>query len=104
MSCWDGLRTKTQERVLVLGATNRPFDLDDAIIRRFPRRLMVSLPDAGNREKILRVILAKEELEAGFSFAELAASTEGYSGSDLMVRGCVGDEHEVSTSLSYCFC
>lgn len=39
---WDGLRTKDRERVLVLGATNRPFDLDEAVIRRLPRRFVVS--------------------------------------------------------------
>ncbi|PHU15994.1 hypothetical protein BC332_17199 [Capsicum chinense] len=59
---WDGLRTKDTERVLVLAATNRPFDLDEAVIRRLPRRLMVNLPDAPNRAKILKVILAKEDL------------------------------------------
>lgn len=80
---WDGLRTKDKERVLVLGATNRPFDLDEAVIRRFPRRLMVNLPDASNREKILKVILAKEELGRDTDLESLANMTDGYSGSDL---------------------
>ncbi|XP_039025174.1 uncharacterized protein LOC120158386 isoform X4 [Hibiscus syriacus] len=80
---WDGLRTKDKERVLVLAATNRPFDLDEAVIRRLPRRLMVNLPDVPNREKILRVILAKEELSPNVDLEAIANMTDGYSGSDL---------------------
>ncbi|GLU07398.1 hypothetical protein SLE2022_243580 [Rubroshorea leprosula] len=80
---WDGLRTKDKERVLVLAATNRPFDLDEAVIRRLPRRLMVNLPDAPNREKILRVILAKEELSPDVDLEAVANMTDGYSGSDM---------------------
>ncbi|XP_057438999.1 uncharacterized protein LOC130730870 isoform X2 [Lotus japonicus] len=80
---WDGLRTKDTERVLVLAATNRPFDLDEAVIRRLPRRLMVNLPDAPNREKILKVILAKEDLSSDIDMGAIANMTDGYSGSDL---------------------
>ncbi|XP_022770915.1 uncharacterized protein LOC111314128 isoform X2 [Durio zibethinus] len=80
---WDGLRTKDKERVLVLAATNRPFDLDEAVIRRLPRRLMVNLPDAPNREKILKVILAKEELSPNVDLEAIANMSDGYSGSDL---------------------
>ncbi|KAL1559707.1 hypothetical protein AAHA92_10019 [Salvia divinorum] len=80
---WDGLRTKDKERVLVLAATNRPFDLDEAVIRRLPRRLMVSLPDAQNRDKILKVILATEELGPDVDLEVVAQMTEGHSGSDL---------------------
>lgn len=83
MSSWDGMKSSDKERVLVLAATNRPYDLDEAVIRRLPRRIMVGLPDAANREKILRIILNKETMEENFSFEELAAMTDGYSGSDL---------------------
>ncbi|XP_057774275.1 LOW QUALITY PROTEIN: lon protease homolog, mitochondrial-like [Salvia miltiorrhiza] len=82
MSHWDGLMTKAGERILVLAATNRPFDLDEAIIRRFERRIMVGLPSVENREMILRTLLSKEKVE-NLDFKELAVMTEGYSGSDL---------------------
>lgn len=83
MAAWDGLRSKESQRILILGATNRPFDLDDAVVRRLPRRIYVDLPDAENRLKILKIILAQENLETGFLFEHLANATEGYSGSDL---------------------
>ncbi|XP_044468134.1 calmodulin-interacting protein 111-like isoform X2 [Mangifera indica] len=82
MTHWDGLLTKANERILVLAATNRPFDLDEAIIRRFERRIMVGLPSVENREMILRTLLSKEKAE-DLDFKELAAITEGYTGSDL---------------------
>ncbi|KAF5190860.1 Atp-dependent zinc metalloprotease ftsh [Thalictrum thalictroides] len=89
---WDGLRSKDKERVLVLAATNRPFDLDEAVIRRLPRRLMVNLPDATNREKILRVVLAKEEMAPDVDLRAVANMTDGYSGSDLK-NLCVAAAH-----------
>ncbi|XP_019463529.1 PREDICTED: uncharacterized protein LOC109362290 isoform X1 [Lupinus angustifolius] len=89
---WDGLRTKDKERVLVLAATNRPFDLDEAVIRRLPRRLMVKLPDSPNRAKFLKVILAKEELSPDIDLDAVANMTDGYSGSDLK-NLCVAAAH-----------
>ncbi|KAL5744726.1 hypothetical protein ACOSQ2_027842 [Xanthoceras sorbifolium] len=82
MTHWDGLLSKSGEKILVLAATNRPFDLDEAIIRRFERRIMVGLPSVENREMILKTLLAKEKVD-DLDFKELAIMTEGYSGSDL---------------------
>ncbi|PKU74011.1 peroxisomal biogenesis factor 6 [Dendrobium catenatum] len=83
MAHWDGLLTEAGERILVLGATNRPFDLDEAIVRRFERRIMVGLPSVESRELILKSLLSKEKVEDGLEYKELAVMTEGYSGSDL---------------------
>ncbi|CAJ2629940.1 unnamed protein product [Trifolium pratense] len=82
MSRWDGLLSKPDDRIIVLAATNMPFDLDEAIIRRFQRRIMVGLPSAENRETILKTLLANEKHD-DIDFKELSTMTEGYSGSDL---------------------
>ena len=50
---------------------------------------MVNLPDAPNRAKILKVILAKEDLSPDFDFDAIAGMTDGYSGSDLKVVALV---------------
>ena len=52
----DGLKTNKENNVIVIGATNRPFDLDDAVLRRLPRRLMVDLPGEREREGMLAAL------------------------------------------------
>ena len=52
---WDGL-TSAQDRILVLGATNRPGDIDSAILRRMPKRFPVRMPDRSQRVKILNLV------------------------------------------------
>eukprot|EP00887_Chlorella_sp_A99_P000837 scaffold5.g837.t1 len=85
MNLWDGIRGQGAggARVLVLAATNRPFDLDEAVLRRFTHRVLVPLPDRGAREEVLRVVLAGERLAADVDLSRLAEQTEGFSGSDL---------------------
>lgn len=50
---------------------------------------MVNLPDAPNRSKILKVILAKEDLSPDIDLDAIANMTDGYSGSDLKVFSCL---------------
>ncbi|KAM0897833.1 hypothetical protein ACQ4PT_022296 [Festuca glaucescens] len=77
------LASKASPSIVFLDEVDNLFDLDEAVIRRFPRRFMVNLPDASSREKILKLILSKEELAADVDLQALANMTDGFSGSDL---------------------
>lgn len=87
----DGLKSSKEDSVIVIGATNRPFDLDDAVLRRLPRRLLVDLPGEKEREAILKILLRDENLGPNLDLATLAKKTESFSGSDLK-RECTQDD------------
>lgn len=83
MMLWDGLNTNHEATVIVMGATNRPQDLDKAIIRRMPAQFHIGLPNVEQRFKILKLIMDTETVNENVDFNRLAKLTSGFSGSDL---------------------
>ncbi|TGZ74234.1 hypothetical protein CRM22_001049 [Opisthorchis felineus] len=86
MALWDGLLTEENTRILIVGATNRPQDLDQAILRRLPYKVSVPMPDINQRIQILSICLRGEPLAIGLTdtdIREVASKTDGLSGSDL---------------------
>lgn len=82
MTHLDGLLTdQFESSVVVLAATNRPYDLDPAVLRRLSRQFRVGLPDQVARLKILTLLLRNETCDV--DLPRLAQKTAGYSGSDL---------------------
>ncbi|KAI1343709.1 AAA-domain-containing protein [Xylariaceae sp. FL0016] len=77
---WDGMDNM---KAFILVATNRPFDLDEAVLRRLPRKLLIDLPREADRAAILRIHLKGETLDEAVSLEALAKRTPLYSGSDL---------------------
>lgn len=77
---WDGME---ETSAFIMVATNRPFDLDDAVLRRLPRKLLVDLPLVEDRAAILRLLLRDEKLAADVDLESIATRTPYYSGSDL---------------------
>jgi SpoVK/Ycf46/Vps4 family AAA+-type ATPase len=83
LSWWDGLITDPNCRVIVMGATNRPQDLDRAILRRMPATFHIPMPNAMQRMKILNLILENEPVAHDVDVGKLARLTDGFSESDL---------------------
>ncbi|KAD4584214.1 hypothetical protein R6Q59_036944 [Mikania micrantha] len=109
MALWDGFTTDQNARVMVLAATNRPSELDEAILRRLPQAFEIGIPDRKERADILRVILKGERVEDDIDLDSIAALCEGYTGSDLLelckqaayfpIRDLLDDEKKGKSSL-----
>ncbi len=69
--------------MFVLGATNKPWKLDEAFLRRFQKRIYVPLPDKKARKQLLELLTKKIKLDSNINLEELAETLEGYSGSDI---------------------
>lgn len=79
----DGIDAVASNKPIVVAATNRPFDVDEGIMRRLGRRIMVGVPDARGREAILKLHLEGENLHPDVNLTEIAMATNDYTGSDL---------------------
>ena len=80
----QGLKSTHDKPLLVLGATNRPWDIDNAMLSRFEKRVHVPLPDMKARAGIFKI--HTEGINTALTdedYIELAVRTEGYSGRDI---------------------
>lgn len=81
----DGLAEKGRSDlyVMTIAATNRPWDLDPAILSRFDKKILIPLPDAITRQKILEILVFKRGFTSEVDLGELVTRTEGFSGREL---------------------
>ncbi len=83
MQAMDGVTSKAEDRIVVLGATNIPWEIDAAFRRRFEKRIYVPLPDLEARQAIFKIHTKGVEHAPEVNFEELAMLSEGYSGADI---------------------
>ncbi|MFX1484299.1 MAG: AAA family ATPase, partial [Promethearchaeota archaeon] len=81
----QGLASKEDERITLIGATNLPWELDFALRSRFEKKIHVPLPDKGARSIIFEIHMEDVEVSPTVDYDEMADLTEGYSGRDISV-------------------
>jgi katanin p60 ATPase-containing subunit A1 len=81
----DGLSSGPDDKlVVVLAATNFPWDLDDALIRRLEKRIYIPLPDFPARLSLLETLLSEGvQVSENVCLEDVAQKLDGYSGSDI---------------------
>jgi len=81
----DGLNRDEGELVFLLAATNLPWELDPAMLRRLEKRILVGLPGEDARRRMMSRYLEPHDVAGDVDLAALAAKTDGYSGADVML-------------------
>ena len=85
----DGAKTTGEERILVIGSTNKPHELDEAVRRRLQKRLYIPLPNSDSRRELIKTIIERETAKGNkfdLSTEELekiVELTKGFSGADI---------------------
>lgn len=81
----DGLNSSedASKVVMVLAATNFPWDIDEALRRRLEKRIYIPLPNNDGREALLKINLREVKLDDSVSLKEIAKKLNGYSGADI---------------------
>ena len=81
---FDGLGSNTNAKLLVIAATNRPMDLDEALLRRLPKRVYCGPLDVNGRFDFIKKVINRVETKLKDNdIMEIAQMTNGYSNSDL---------------------
>ncbi|TPX71043.1 hypothetical protein CcCBS67573_g06305 [Chytriomyces confervae] len=81
---FDGCGTSSEDRILLIGATNRPGEIDEAARRRFRKKLYIPLPEAEARMSLMNRLLLKQKNSLSPQEIDyIVAKTDGYSGSDI---------------------
>ncbi len=80
----DGINGKSREsKLYVIGATNKPWSLEAGFLRRFQKRIYVSLPNRPSRSHLFGQYTKRLQMESSLKIEDLAKLTDGYSGSDV---------------------
>ncbi|HEY6950342.1 MAG TPA: AAA family ATPase [Nitrososphaeraceae archaeon] len=80
----DGINGKSREsKLYVIGATNKPWSLEAGFLRRFQKRIYVTLPSGDSRAHLFAQYSKRLQMESSLKIEDLARLTDGYSGSDV---------------------
>ncbi|HDT11811.1 MAG TPA: AAA family ATPase, partial [bacterium] len=80
----DGFSAEKTGKVIIIAATNRPWDLDDALLSRFHKKIYIPLPDQKSREIVFEISLKGAELDS-ITEESLSRMSEGFSGREISV-------------------